>query len=221
MIVYGSPISPFVRKVLMFAAEKGVEVELKMGGMGQGGDEFLEASPFGKMPALRDPGAGFHGDYTLADSSAICHYIEGKHPENPLFTSDPRSRAECVWLDEFADTILMASGGKVFFNRVVAPLFIKMPADEAAIAAGVAELPRILAWLDGRLDGREFLVGEALSYADIAVIPAFGNLAWCGYDISDYPNVARWVGAIGGRPSIAGWNAKCAGIVARAQAAAG
>mgnify|MGYP006211470151 CR=1 FL=1 len=81
MIVYGSSLSPFVRKVLAFAAEKGIEVELKAIGLANREPDFLEASPFGKMPALRD------GDFTVADSSAgddvadvaaaLCHHQHG------------------------------------------------------------------------------------------------------------------------------------------------
>ena len=63
MIVYGSSLSPFVRKVLAFAAEKGIEVELKPTGLGNKDPEFIEASPFGKMPGLRD------GDFAISDSS--------------------------------------------------------------------------------------------------------------------------------------------------------
>ena len=67
MIVYGSSLSPFVRKVLVICAEKGIEVENP--GFGPGvppTPEFQEASPFGKIPALRD------GDYTLADWHKAC-----------------------------------------------------------------------------------------------------------------------------------------------------
>jgi glutathione S-transferase len=75
MIVYGSSLSTFVRKVLAFAAEKGIELELQPTGMPNYLPEYLEASPFRKMPAFRDE------DYTLADSSAIIHYLEAKQPE--------------------------------------------------------------------------------------------------------------------------------------------
>ena len=80
MIVYGSSLSPFVRKAAAFAIEKGVDLELKPMGIRDADPAFSAASPFGKMPALQD------GDYRLADSSAICHYIEAKHPE--LLTAD-------------------------------------------------------------------------------------------------------------------------------------
>ena len=87
MILYGSSLSPFVRKVLAFAAEKGIELDLQPTGMPNYSPEYLEASPFRKMPALRD------GDYTLADSSAIIQYLEAKLPEPPMIPTEPRARA--------------------------------------------------------------------------------------------------------------------------------
>ena len=88
MILYGSSLSPYVRKVLAFAAEKGIELELKPTGAapGQPSEDFLEASPFRKMPAFRD------GDYTLADSSAIVHCLEATHPEPSLIPADAKLR---------------------------------------------------------------------------------------------------------------------------------
>jgi glutathione S-transferase len=78
MILYGSSLSPYVRKVLAFAGEKGIELDLQPTGFPNHSPEYLAVSPFKKMPALRD------GDYTLADSSAIIHYLEAKQPEPPL-----------------------------------------------------------------------------------------------------------------------------------------
>ena len=113
MIVYGSSLSPFVRKVLAFAAEKGIELELKPTGLGNKDPEFLEASPFGKMPGFRD------GDFAISDSSAIIAYLEAVQPEPNLIPTEPKARARTIWYDEFADTILFACGGKMFFNRLV------------------------------------------------------------------------------------------------------
>ena len=86
MIIYGSSLSPYVRKVLAFAAEKGIEFDLQPTGFPNHSPEYLEASPFRKMPALRD------GDYTLPDSTAIVHYLEAKHPDPELIPSEPKLR---------------------------------------------------------------------------------------------------------------------------------
>jgi glutathione S-transferase len=88
MILYGSSLSPYVRKVLAFTGEKGIELELQPTGFPNHSPDYLEASPFRKMPALRDD------DYTLADSSAIVHYLEAKHPEPPLIPADPKLRGQ-------------------------------------------------------------------------------------------------------------------------------
>ena len=74
MIVYGSTISPFVRKVMAFGAEKGLTLTLERAGLGQGGPHFAEASPFGKIPGFRDPGADNGQDFCISDSTAICAY---------------------------------------------------------------------------------------------------------------------------------------------------
>src|SRR3954462_10468393 len=123
MIIYGSSVSPFVRKVLAFAGEKGIEVDVQSTGFPNHSPEYLEASPFKKMPALRD------GDYTLADSSAIIHYLEAKYPEPALIPADPRARGKVIWFDELSDTILTACGAKMFFNRIVAPRFLGRAGD--------------------------------------------------------------------------------------------
>src|SRR5438270_4529598 len=127
MIVYGSSLSPFVRKVLAYASERGIELELQPTGFPNPTPEYLEASPLRKMPALRD------GDYTLADSSAIIHYLEAKYPERPLIPLEPKLRGKTIWYEEFADTLLFSCGAKIFFNRIVAPRFMGRPGDlEAA-----------------------------------------------------------------------------------------
>lgn len=207
VIIYGAILSPFVRKALAFAAEKGIAAELKPGGMGQGGEEFLTASPFAKMPALRDVGAGVDGgDYCLSDSTAICHYLDAKVPEPALIPADARLRGDCVWLDEFADTILMGCGAKMFFNRVVLPRFLKREGDLAAAdLAEREELPRILDWLDARIGGADFLVGDRLTLADLSCAVPFANIAGAGYalDAGRHPNVVRWLDGVTSRPSLA------------------
>ena len=172
MILYGSSMSPFVRKVIAYAAEKQIELELRPIGIGDQDPQFRAASPFGKMPALVD------GDFGLADSSAIIHYLEALHPEPELIPSDPRLRGRAIWFDEFADTILGGCGSKMFFNRIVAPLFLKKPGDEAvAKAAEHEELPRILQYLESVVPGAEgYLVGDSLTIADLSVASPFANL---------------------------------------------
>ena len=202
MIVYGSSLSPFVRKVLAFTSEKGIEVEVKPTALGDPDPCFRAASPFGKMPAFSD------GDYRLCDSSAIIHYLEAKHPQPNLIPTDPKARGRTIWFAEFADTILFGCGRKMFFNRIVAPRFLRRDGDLAeAEVAERDELPPILAYLETQIPASGFLVEDRLTLADIAVASPLANLKHLGVaiDPAKYPKTARYAEAILSRPSFAPW----------------
>lgn len=201
MILYGSSLSPYVRKVLAFATEKGVELELQSTGFPNLSPEFLEASPVKKMPALRDDG------FTLADSSAIVHYLEARHPEPALIPSDPQQRGKVIWFDEFADTIVATCGAKIFFNLIVAPRFMGREGDlEAARNAELNELPPVLDYLERVVpEGNGYLVGNSLTLADLAVASPFANFRHTDtrIDPNRYPRTVTYVDRILARPSFA------------------
>lgn len=203
MIVYGSSLSPYVRKVLAYGGEKGIELELQPTGFPSLSPEYLEASPFRKMPALRD------GGFTLADSSAIIHYLEAKFPEPKLIPSDPELRGKTIWFEEFADTLLISCGGKIFFNLIVMPRFMGKPGDEeAARQAELNDLPPILDYLEKMVpDEGGYLVGDRLTLADIAVASPFANFRHTKtrVDPERYPRTVAYVDRILARPSIAPW----------------
>jgi glutathione S-transferase len=199
MILYGSPISPFVRKVSAFAAEKGLTLERVAVGLSDPNPDFARVSPFKKMPALAD------GDFAISDSTAIVVYLDTKYPETALIPADAENRARAIWFDEFADTIVSAAGGKIFFNRIVAPKFMGREGDETAAKQGEADLPALYDYLEGVIPPSGFLVGDQLSLADIAVASPFVNIGHCGVfpDIATYPKLAAYVAAIHARPSFA------------------
>lgn len=200
MILYGSTMSPFVRKVAAYAAEKGLELDIQPTGFPNYSAEFCETSPLKKMPGFRD------GDYVLADSSAIIHYLEAKHPEPELIPVEPRSRGRVIWFDEFADTLLCGCGAKMFFNRIVAPRFLGREGDLAAAdAAEREELPPLLDYLENVIPKTGFLVDDSLTLADIAVAGPFANFSHCGVNIDGtrYPRLTDYVANILARPSLA------------------
>jgi glutathione S-transferase len=213
MIIYGSSLSPYVRKVLAFAAEKGIDLELQQVGLGDPDPGFVEASPFRKMPGFRD------GDYTLADSSAIVHYLEAKQPDPPLIPADAKLRGKTIWFEEFADTILVTCGSKIFYNLIVAPRFLGLPGDpEAARQAELNDLPPVLDYLEKVAPGDDsYLVGDALTLADIAVASPFANFRHTGtrVDPARYPRTVAYVERILARPSLAQWVEREAAFLAR------
>ena len=87
MKIYGFPLSPFVRKVMLVAHEKNLENEIVPANPMQPSEDFLAASPYGKIPAIDDDG------FQLADSTAIAVYLDAKHPAPALLPADPQARA--------------------------------------------------------------------------------------------------------------------------------
>jgi glutathione S-transferase len=211
MIIYGSSISPYVRKVLAFAAEKGIEVESKPLGLGSDDPEFLAISPFRKIPALKD------GDFNISDSTAIVTYLDALKPDPALIPTEPRARARTIWFDEFADTVLMGCGRTMFFNRLVAPRFLKREGDLAAAdKAERDELPPVLDYLERVIPESGFLVEDRLTLADIAVASPFVNLDHIRVDLGSRPKLAAFLDGILNRPSFKHWVDREKAFLARA-----
>ncbi|MBC2778345.1 glutathione S-transferase family protein [Parasphingopyxis marina] len=200
MILYGASLSPFVRKVGAILGEKGLDFEHKPVAPGADDPEFKQCSPFGKIPGFRD------GDYCLADSSAITHYLEAKHPGTAMIPADAEARGKVLWFEEVADTVLVPPMGAIFWNRVVARLMGTEPDEAAAVNAEENTLPPVLAYLESQLaDGRDYLVGDSLTLADIAVASPFKNLEYgrANIDWGAYPKLRAFVDRILARDSFA------------------
>jgi glutathione S-transferase len=165
------------------------------------------------MPGFRE------GDYALADSSAIIHYLEARFPEPALIPGDPELKGKTIWYEEFADTILISCGAKIFFNMIVAPRFLGRPGDEdAARQAELNDLPPILDYLEKVVPGEDgYLVGDRLTLADIAVAGPFANFrhTQTRVDPDRYPRTVAYVDRILARPSLAPWIEREAAFLAK------
>lgn len=211
MILYGARPSPFVRKVIVFAVEKGVELDVQPGGFGQGGDAFAQASPFGKIPGFQD------GDFLISDSTAIITYLDTVHPEPNLIPVEARARARTIWYEEFGDTIVQATGMAMFFNRMVAPL-MGLPQDLAAADAAEADrLPGLYDYIEKILPESGFLVEDRFTLADIAVACPLINIGYCSGVLQDgrWPRLKGWLQQMRERPSFAGALAAEAKVIER------
>lgn len=201
MLLMGATVSPFVRKVMVVAAEKGIALEHRPINPTSSDDpQFLAASPFRKIPALVD------GDFSLADSTAIVTYLEAKFPQQPMLPADPRARATAIWYEEVADTVMFPAGQKIFFNRVVLPKFLNRAGDLAAADEAQATLlPPVYAYLEKVAPASGFLVGDSLSIADIAITSTLVNMHLCNaaVDATRYPKLAAYYARISSRPSFA------------------
>lgn len=203
LIVYGGSISPFVRKVRVMLAEKGLAYSLEPINPFQPPPDYVEISPLKRIPAFRDTDLP-EPDNHLADSSIICDYLEHKYPSPPLYPSDPYSRARALWFEEYADSQVASNLVRpLFFERVVKKM-LRTQTDESICEAALRDhLPAIAAYLEKELGDNQFLVGNAFTIADIAVGSMFVNVAHAGegVDASRWPGLADYVARLHARPS--------------------
>jgi glutathione S-transferase len=202
LVVLGGNVSPFVRKVRAFLAEKGLEYRHEQVNPFSPPPGWREVSPLGKIPALRD------GDRTLADSSVICAYLERRFPRPPLYPADDYDHARALWFEEFVDGgFVPVAGPKVFFPLVLAPMLNRKDPDESVESAArktvEEDLPRFWDYLERQLGEREFFVGERLTIADLAVTSPHVNLRHAGVapERGRWPRLRSFLDRMLGRPS--------------------
>ncbi len=186
MTVYGAPLSPFVRKLRLLLAEKGLDYQLQIVAPFNQPDWFFEISPLGRIPGFRD------GELSLADSSVIAQYIEEQHPETvALYGHSAAERAQIRWLEKYADYELAPlTTFCVFVNRALNPTMGK-PCDEAAVQKAIEDkLPRHFDYLEKTLAGNDYFVGNRLSVADLAFACQVINMEHGNAQI----DAARWPG---------------------------
>ena len=201
MILYGASISPFVRKVLMCASEKGLKLEHKPVAPHADDPAFKAASPLGKIPALAD------GEYNLADSSAIVHYLDAKYPTTPMIPAEAKARGKVIWFEEYCDTVVFAVGTVIFVNRVLLPLFRKTPGDAVkADDFAASQIPPIFAYLESVVPAQGFLVGNDFTLADAALTCQLINLrhSKVTVDAGKYPRLAAYFARNVARASVSG-----------------
>jgi glutathione S-transferase len=216
LVLYGAPLSPFVRKVQVVLNEKGIDFEMEMVSM-PFPDWYTEISPARRMPALRDRDVSSEGPKgVIPDSSAICAYLERLQPEPALYPKDPFEFGRALWYEEYADSELAGCIGLGIFRPIVFPIFAKQDPDiETARATATERLPRFLDYLEGEIHGRKFLVGDEFSIADLSVATQLINLELAvGLpDAGRYPGLAGLADRVKSRPSIASNLAICKKIL--------
>ncbi len=193
MQIFGFPTSPYVRKVMVIAAEKGADAKLVEATPHKPTPEFLEASPFRMMPAMRD------GDFDLPDSTAIAFYLDAKFPDPPLLPQAAEARGKAIWLDEYADTILSGSARTIGFSRYIGPALLGLPKNEEAAAEAEKSANPALDYLEAQMADDGWLLGE-YSLADISVASCLKTLSY-GLDVKARPKTAAWLERIEARPA--------------------
>ena len=169
-VVYGSPLSPFVRKVEVALHHVGAAYDFEAINIMDMPDWFVEISPARRIPVLRDKTIGTEGiPGTIADSSAILTFLE-KRLNTELYGSTPYEAGRAAWFEEYADTVLAMTAGLELFRPIIFPLFGGQPSDvETAKKTWEEKLPKMFDYLERSLDGADYFVGNQFTVADIAI----------------------------------------------------
>lgn len=157
--LYGADVCPFVHRVRLVLAEKGLEHEYVAIDFRNKPTWYYDVLPTGKVPLLE------HGLYRVWESAIVCEYLEDAFPQPALLSEQAGERATVrLWIEE---------GGQ----HLVAPFYklLKAQTDEER-AQGRDELCKGLEKIDHALRGNSWLVGDSLSLADLELYPWFERL---------------------------------------------
>ena len=183
LLVVGSYLSPYVRKVLVCLESKGLAYGIDPIVPFFGNDDFGRISPLRQVPVL------VAGDLVLNDSTVICQYLEERYPTPALYPSDLGQRAQARWLEEFADTRM----GQVIiwqlFNQLVIRRAVWGKEPDQALLERTYEqdLPAIFDYLEGLLPEQGWLFG-APSIAEISLACFIRNAQLARYQL----DAVRW-----------------------------
>jgi glutathione S-transferase len=200
MILYGAPMpAPNPRRVRIFLAEKGVdlpETPVNMMKREHKSPEFRAKNSMGQLPALElDDGT------CISETVAICRYFEETHPEPPLFGRSAVEKALVdQWIRRVEFAVMMPVGN---FWRHAHPYTAALLTQFKDFGESNKETYRgAQKFVDRELAGREFLVGDTYTMADICLLSTVDFAEWIGLPVEDeFANLKAWRERVSARPS--------------------
>lgn len=198
--LYGHPFSLNARKAHWALEELALPYEYHVVNLPKGEHkkaEFLSLNPAGRIPVLVD------GDIKVSESNAIVLYLAEEYGRGKILPDDKKARGQLLqwmfWQTSDGSTAL----SRPWYLRVVAPMMMQQPVDEAAIAQAIGNTVAPLRFLDAALGSSAFLAGADFSAADICAAEAVALAQIGGVDLAPYPNLSRWLSAVSSRPAFA------------------
>ena len=190
--VYLDPITVNSRKVLAGLDLLGTQYELRHVDYLSGAhkrSEFLAINPNGAVPAVMD------GDFALSESNAILQYAADLSGSDKHYPKDLKVRADINrWLLWEASTWFPSC--YIYLVEYVAKPFLNARPDEAAIDKEAPNWHRLAGILDARLAKSQWIAGDGVTIADIAVAAPMHLHKWQRLPLDDHPNLRRWIAGI-------------------------
>ena len=206
MKFYDCTTAPSPRRVRIFMAEKGIEIETIQIDLANG-EQFSEAfkaiNPLCEVPLLvLDDGT------SISQISAICRYLEEIYPDNPLLGRTPVERAVVESSNQQLQMNGFAAAAEAFRNATPGFKNRAMPGPHnysqipELAERGQQRLDNLFSDLEAHLANSEFIVGDYYSSADMSALCVIDFAKWVKKRIpEDYSNLQRWYDQVSSRPS--------------------
>jgi glutathione S-transferase len=196
--LYAHPLSPHSRKVHFALEEAGVPYTYQLVDLPKGeqrGAAFRARNAVGKVPVLED------GEFLLPESGAILRYLGENYAPGRLLPTDKHLRARVdqwlFWQPSECNQILH----KPFQVKVFAH-FAGKPHDEAAYQQAVAACEPVLKHMDDALAGKQYVVGDQLTIADIALVESVVQMQLVDAPLpAELVHLHKWLARIRERPA--------------------
>ncbi|TDF38524.1 glutathione S-transferase family protein [Alteromonadaceae bacterium M269] len=206
MKLYDMTDAPSPRRVRVFLAEKGIDIEKVQVDIMNGENlkpEFLAINPRGVMPTLAlDDGS------IIDETSAICRYFEETQPQPALYGTGAKEKAAVEsWIrqvegDAFTQAAdVLRNSHPIFENRSL-PGTNDTPQIGELAKRGTDRLNAFYARLDQQLADNKFIVGDNYTAADITAMCALDFAEFVGVTVPDnLEHIAKWRTKVSSRPS--------------------
>jgi glutathione S-transferase len=197
-ILYHLPLSPYCRKVRLALAEKRLAFELQLERVWERRPEFEVMNPACTVPVLQE-----ENGLAIADSYAICEYLDEAYPDVPLFGNTLVHRAEVrrlvAWFDQKFGLEVTAN---IYGEKQLKRLLGHGNPDGSVLRAGYANLKAHLDYLGWLAEARTWLAGNHLSLADFAAAAHLSTLDYMGeIDWAQHGAVKDWYARLKSRPA--------------------
>lgn len=203
MKLYDGGRAPNPRRVTIFLAEKGVEIEripVDMAAMEHKSERVTGLNPLQRLPVLElDDGT------VLSESVAICRYIESVYPEPNLFGNSALEQAQVEMWNRRVELNFLNAVAAVFRHLHPAMKDWEVPQVQAWGEANKEKAQDFLRFLDGELAGRAYIAGGRFTIADITAIVATSFMKPAKLIADENLNhFHRWRRQVSERPSVSG-----------------
>jgi glutathione S-transferase len=197
-VLYHLPLSPYARKVRLVLAEKRLPFELYLEKVWERQERFLAVNPACTVPVLSEDNG-----LVIADSRAICEYLDEAYPQTNLTGTTLGERAEVRRLVAWFDEKFYAEVARNLYWERTLKAHLKLGApDGNALRAGYTNLKNHMGYIGWLAERRRWLAGDNLTVADFAAAAMLSSLDYLG-DVqwAEFPAAKDWYARIKSRPA--------------------